>query len=109
MESEAPRRPDPLHWLWFAFGGRLPDRYHEWVWRDATARGWVVRYGLRMLVRTLPLLVGAYFLMVALTVPRGAAVGAVLIALLFVLYMTLTSAGEFRRAWLVQHHMRLRR
>jgi uncharacterized protein DUF5313 len=104
-----PKRPDPLHWLWFAFGGRLPDRYLEWVWRDATARTWLLRYAVRILVRTVPLLVAGYFVLTLLSVPSSAVVAALVISLAFVLYMTLTSAGEFRRAWLTQHHLRLRR
>ncbi|WP_188316872.1 DUF5313 family protein [Solihabitans fulvus] len=48
------KRPNPVLWLWYAFGGRLPDRYREWVLHDITCRTWVVRHVLRGLVQTSP-------------------------------------------------------
>ena len=38
----------------FALGGRLPDRYREWVRHDLTAAGWRGRLTLRHLLITLP-------------------------------------------------------
>ncbi|WP_226361769.1 DUF5313 family protein [Pseudonocardia sp. ICBG1142] len=38
------RRPDPLRWLWYAAGGRLPPRYREWVLHDTTCRTWHLRH-----------------------------------------------------------------
>lgn len=38
------RRPDPLRWLWYAVGGRLPARYREWVLHDTTCRTWHLRH-----------------------------------------------------------------
>jgi hypothetical protein len=49
------RRPDPIHWLWYAVGGRLPERYREWVLHDVTTRTWVVRHLLRGLVQMAPI------------------------------------------------------
>jgi hypothetical protein len=43
-------RPDPLHWLWYAVGGRLPERYRSWVLHDTTSSTWVLRHVLRILV-----------------------------------------------------------
>lgn len=51
------RRPDPLRWLWYAVGGRLPRRYSGWVLRDLTCRTWVVRHLLRALVQVAPVVV----------------------------------------------------
>lgn len=48
-------RPDPIHWLWYAVGGRLPDRYREWVLHDVTARTWVLRHAARSSVLLVPL------------------------------------------------------
>jgi hypothetical protein len=48
------RRPDPLHWLWYAFGGKLPDRYREWVLHDVTCRTWWLRHVVRSLVQLVP-------------------------------------------------------
>jgi hypothetical protein len=46
-------RPDPIRWLWYAIGGRLPDRYREWVLFDLTSRAWVFRHLARALVQHL--------------------------------------------------------
>jgi len=39
-----PTRPNPWQWLRYAYGARLPDRYHDWVLRDATDDGWLWRF-----------------------------------------------------------------
>jgi hypothetical protein len=49
-----PRRPGPLRWLWYAFGGGLPPRYRDWVLHDATCRTWVVRHFARSVVQISP-------------------------------------------------------
>jgi hypothetical protein len=46
-------RPGPLRWLWYAFGGGLPERYQDWVLHDTTSATWIVRH----IVRSLLLLV----------------------------------------------------
>ncbi len=51
------KRPDPLRWLWYAMGGRLPLRYSQWVLRDVTARWWRLRALFRSLVQILPVAV----------------------------------------------------
>ena len=48
-------RPNPLQWLWYAVGGRLPVPLREWVLRDVTARTWVWRHVARMSVLVAPL------------------------------------------------------
>lgn len=54
------RRPDPFHWLAYAFGARLPARNREWVLHDVTAPTWWLRHLLRATVQLLPLLVILY-------------------------------------------------
>jgi hypothetical protein len=49
------RRPDPLSWIWYAVGGRLPARNREWVLHDVTCRTWVVRHVIRGLVQMSPI------------------------------------------------------
>lgn len=34
----AMKRPGPLRWIWYAFGGRLGPDYREWVLFDITCR-----------------------------------------------------------------------
>jgi Family of unknown function (DUF5313) len=48
-------RPDPVHWLWYVFGGRLRPRYREWVLRDNTARTRWLRQAVRGTVQIAPL------------------------------------------------------
>src|ERR1044072_2501454 len=50
-------RPNPLRWLWYAYGGTLPQRYREWVLHDVTARTWLGRHTARTLMVVLPILV----------------------------------------------------
>lgn len=54
------RRPDPFHWIAYAFGARLPERNREWVLRDVTAPTWWLRHLARATVQLLPVLVILY-------------------------------------------------
>jgi hypothetical protein len=56
----AVKRPNPALWLWYAVGGKLPDRYKEWVLHDATVPTWLARHVIRRLVFMLPILVILY-------------------------------------------------
>ncbi len=47
-------RPNPVLWIWYAYGGRLPQRHSEWVLHDVSARTWMVRHALRSLVQLSP-------------------------------------------------------
>ncbi len=44
-------RPAPHRWIWYAFGGGLPERNRGWVLHDTTTRTWWLRHVLRMLVQ----------------------------------------------------------
>jgi hypothetical protein len=97
-------RPGPVRWLRYAYGGRLPDRYREWVLHDATDRGWLARFALMVVAQTLPWLVVAFLVLVLLTpLPVGWALLAVGAALALSLFFTLTSADELTEARLVKH------
>jgi hypothetical protein len=93
-------RPDPARWLWYAFGGSLPERYSTWVFKDTTSRTWVLRHVARSLAQlAVPIAV------VLLVVPgpfwiRGmAALGGVLLGLIFSFaYMTETIEHRLVRA-----------
>jgi hypothetical protein len=50
LDDVAVRRPGPARWVWYAVGGRLPERYREWVLYDATCPTWVARHLLRTAV-----------------------------------------------------------
>lgn len=95
-----PTRPGVLHWLWYAMGGGLPDRYREWVLHDTTTRTWVWRHILRAAVQ-LAVPIG----LVLLLVPgefwiRGmAALGGVFLAMFFsIAYMPEATESRVKRA-----------
>lgn len=49
-------RPNPLRWLFYQYGGRLPQEYREWVLSDGTRRGWLFRAFVRVLFQALPVI-----------------------------------------------------
>lgn len=89
-------RPNPLLWVWYAFGGRLPERHREWVLHDITTRTWVLRHLLRTLVQISP---GLLFLLAPgpLWILLMSLLGGVILSLWYSLsYMEHTS--EYRLA-----------
>lgn len=78
------KRPDPVHWLWYAVGGRLPARYREWVLHDLTGRTWALRHFARALVQVAPFVVALLLLVPGSLGVRVAAVTAgLLLGLLY--------------------------
>jgi len=55
MEQDRRRRPDPLRWIWYAFGGGLGPRYRAWVLHDVTCRTRWERQLARAVVQVAPL------------------------------------------------------
>ena len=51
------RRPDPLRWIWYAFGGTLGPRYRRWVLQDLTGRTRWARQIARAVLQVVPLAV----------------------------------------------------
>jgi len=49
-------RPNPWQWMWYAYGGGLPQRLREWVLHDLTCRTWVLRHLARTLAQWAPTL-----------------------------------------------------
>ncbi|QUQ64416.1 DUF5313 family protein [Kutzneria sp. CA-103260] len=97
-------RPNPLRWLHYVYGGRLPERYREWVLYDATCRTWLLRYAVKVAVEALPLLVAAYLVLTVLTpAPASMVLPALAVGLLMSLYFVLTSAEELTEARLTKH------
>ncbi|MEU5844974.1 DUF5313 family protein [Saccharopolyspora shandongensis] len=97
------KRPNPGWWLYYQFGGRLPERYREWVLRDATCKSWVLRVLIRGLLQIAPL--GAV-LFVGFGVLGGSwpiAGGALLLGVLVVARIVLTSAVDNVDARLVRY------
>jgi hypothetical protein len=55
-------RPDPFHWILYAFGAGLPERNRAWVLHDVTARTWFLRQLARGVVQIIPIAVLLYVL-----------------------------------------------
>jgi len=98
MVANPPKpRPNPALWLWYAFGGRLPDKYRNWVLHDVTCRTWVLRHLGRSLVQVTP---GLLFLLLPgpLWISALAIFGGVLLALLYsVAYMEHTTEHRLHK------------
>jgi len=86
-------RPNPLQWVWYAYGGGLPRRLSGWVLADTTRRSWVLRHLSRALVQLAPaVLVVLLVPFVAFPYRLTAAGGGIVIGLIFsVAYMTETT------------------
>ena len=93
-------RPGVLRWLWYALGGRLPERHSTWVLHDTTTATWGYRHVLRAAVQmSIPVA------LVLLLVPgpfwiRGmTALGGLLLGLIFsIAYMTETTENRVKKA-----------
>ncbi|MFB9930476.1 DUF5313 family protein [Amycolatopsis halotolerans] len=98
------KRPGPVRWLHYVYGGVLPDEYREWVLHDATARTWVLRFAFRIFVEALPWLIAGYVVLTLVTpMPAGMIIAALLISLLLSLFLTVTSADELAEVRLAKH------
>ena len=82
-----------MQWVWYAYGGGLPESLSDWVLADTTGRTWVWRHLARALVQMAPIVALCLLLPpLDLGVRLAAAVGRLVIGLLFsVAYMTETS------------------
>ncbi|MFD9735031.1 DUF5313 family protein [Umezawaea sp. NPDC059074] len=81
--------------LWYFVGGRLPQRYREWVFQDVTRPDWLLRFTVRALLQVLPLsLVIGTVLVLALGSPIGLAVACGAIGLIVGVYFSLSYAAE---------------
>jgi hypothetical protein len=54
------RRPDPLRWIWYAFGGTLGPRYRQRVLQDLTGRTRWERQIARAVLQVAPLAIVYY-------------------------------------------------
>jgi hypothetical protein len=93
------RRPNPLQWVWYALGGGLPRELSPWVLADTTGRTWIVRHLVRAVVQMLPVVVLCLLVPVPLAYRISAAVGGLLLGLLFSMaFMTETIEHRVSKA-----------
>jgi hypothetical protein len=91
----AVKRPNPVLWLYYEFGGRLPVSYRDWVLHDTTCRTWLLRVVLRVLVRFAPVaVVLALVLRGWLGGAWGLVLGSILLGVLVYLRFALTVAAD---------------
>ncbi|MEV6325159.1 DUF5313 family protein [Nocardia sp. NPDC051787] len=93
------RRPNPVQWIGYAFGRRLPDSMREWVRDDLTGRYAAIRHVVRGLVPFTPLF-AAFLLFPGELWLRGAMV---LLALLLALFYTIAYMPMNRAHRLAKH------
>ena len=93
--------PSVGRWLLYAFGGTLPERYHDWVFADLTGPDWRLREAGRiMLFAVLPVT----FLLL-LPGPIGIRLGAASFVVIGPLFVGLAYGDELRDRRLRQHGM----
>ena len=93
-------RPAPLRWVWYALGGRLPERNRGWVLYDTTTGTWWLRHIARTLVQlAVPIALVVVLLPASWPLRLAAAGGGVFLALVFSLaYMSETTENRVVKA-----------
>jgi hypothetical protein len=87
-------RPNPALWLYYQYGGRLPDRYRDWVLHDATCRTWLLRKLLRTVVWLAPVFAVLLGVVVAVGGSVPIALGSILLGVLVSLRFAVANAVE---------------
>lgn len=87
-------RPNPVLWVYYQYGGKLPERHRAWVLHDGTCRTWLLRVVLRGFVQAAPFLVLLYVGLGLLGGAWGIAAAAVLLGVLVGTRIVLTSATD---------------
>lgn len=93
------QRPNPFQWLWYAVGGRLPERLSPWVLHDVTARTWVWRHAARGLVLLAPIAAACLLL----PGPLGLRLAMVLLVAIVGVYFSLSYVDESCELRAVKH------
>lgn len=90
----AARRPNPLWWVYYQYGGRLPDRYRDWVVHDVTCRTWLPRVFVRGLVMVAPVAAALFALLLWLGHSWPLAAGSLVLGVLVNLRYSLSYSEE---------------
>jgi UPF0716 family protein affecting phage T7 exclusion len=93
------QRPNPVQWLWYAVGGRLPERLAPWVLHDVTARTWVWRHAARGIVVLVPIAAAC----LALPGPLALRLAMVLLVAIVGVYFSLSYVDESCELRAVKH------
>ncbi|HEY2697296.1 MAG TPA: DUF5313 family protein [Pseudonocardiaceae bacterium] len=104
MSSVHMRRPNPVRWLWYVYGGSLPDRHRDWVRHDLAGPHWVPRHVVRVLVQIAPVAAVAVVLLRLFTpVSWWAIAGVLVMGLLLCLWFAIGLARDFCTSRLRRH------
>ncbi|GAA3433189.1 DUF5313 family protein [Kutzneria kofuensis] len=90
----AVKRPNPALWLWYSFGGRLPQDYREWVLGDVISKTWLLRHLLRTFLRLLIPLAILFIVLSQFGGPLYIILMALALGLIVGLYYSLSYASE---------------
>lgn len=91
----ARKRPNPVLWLYYQYGGTLPAKYREWVLHDTTCRTWLLRVVLRGLIQLAPAMAVLIIVLRGwLGGPWPLVLGSILLGVLVYLRFTLTLATD---------------
>ncbi|HEX3791862.1 MAG TPA: DUF5313 family protein [Pseudonocardiaceae bacterium] len=88
------RAPNPLWWLYYQYGGRLPARYRDWVLRDGTCRTWLLRVLVRGLVLIAPMQAALFIILRLFGISWYLALGALVLGVLVSVRYSLSYAVE---------------
>ncbi|HEX5402626.1 MAG TPA: DUF5313 family protein [Pseudonocardiaceae bacterium] len=88
------RRPNPLLWLYYQYGGKLPESYREWVLYDGTSRWWVQRAFLRTLLQAVPVIIVLFVVFAIFGVPWYFAAACLVLGLVVSIYYALSYSVE---------------
>jgi hypothetical protein len=94
-------RPNPLQWLRYAFGGRLPVELHDWVRHDLVDADWRLRGLLRVCVQIAVPTIAVFFL----PGPLNIRVMTALLIVLGALFVGAAYGDELRDRRLRQHDL----
>lgn len=101
VPSTPRHHPSAPRWLLYAFGGRLPDRFDDWVYADLTGPDWRLReVGRILLFAVVPITV-----LLLLPGPLEIRIYAALFVLIGPLFVGLAYGDELRDHRLRQHGM----
>lgn len=87
-----------MWWVWYAFGGKLPDRFAEWVFYDATCDTWILRHLSRALTQISPVCVVLF-----LPGPLSIRVASIVLGVLAGLFYSICYVGESAEHRLIKH------
>lgn len=88
------RRPNPVLWVYYQYGGKLSAEYRDWVLHDATCKTWVLRALIRSLIQIAPIAVGLFVVLGLLGGQWPLAAGSLLLGVLVVVRISLTSSTD---------------